>query len=88
MLAGTYHLGVIVEHGIEKGTNIFIKQKCGGNNKPKIGWVAGKRKQQKRSDMFYVVKKAGRGSEMKPKEHGYRGKSEKMTVKHSPRKLN
>ena len=33
MLAGTYHLGVVIECGIEIGTNISIEQKCGGNNK-------------------------------------------------------
>ena len=89
MLAGRYHLGVVIERGIEIATIISIEQKCGGNNRlSKLRWVAGKAETLiKSSDMFFVVKKAGRGSEMKPKEHTYWEKLEKMTLKHSPRKL-
>ena len=64
-------LGVVIERGIEIGTNISMEQKCGGNN---IKTWIGKRKRQNRSDMFSVVKKTGRGSEMKSKEHTYQKK--------------
>ena len=39
-----------------------------------LDWWPGKRKRQNRSDMFSVVKKTGRGSEMKSEEHTYQKK--------------
>ena len=43
MLAGLYNVGVVIERGIENGTNVFVEQKCDGeNNQSKLGWMSGK----------------------------------------------
>ena len=48
----TLRLGGFIECGIIIGTNISIEQKCWGNNKSKLGWVAGEVETSKVGHVF------------------------------------
>ena len=82
MLAGLYNVGVVIERSIENGTNVFVEQKCDGeNNQSKLGWMSGKAETSKYGG------KGGKCVGNKTKRVYISGKIRKMTVKHSLRML-